>query len=234
LAEAIRIYPSRDLEPYCRVSERAQVANGSLDRQKRLLECELPKFGRRVYPTVACREHGQLSAHRRGLKRAIELARERRAIVVARDVSRLVRAEAFDHCDNWHAQATAEEIGQLLEWTGPIPMATVVDPELTAAQVHDLATLAGMNGKKRGNKSAIAADPKLAMSILESFEWDEDTSLSKIAFRFGVTRRQVQRFIDWWKQYAFPTSAYRLTPEYRRVAEEELKRYVDRLNSFNS
>jgi len=195
------------------------VANGSLGRQKELEIREHQNLGCRLRAIVACRERGKLSENRPQLRRAIQLAKHHGAILSARDLTRLIRPEAFDHRRNWHAQPTREEITQLLELADGVPLATRLHPELSAAELHYQATLGGMNGKRPGRKSIIDRDPQLALAILDAHTW-EGLSLRKIAAEYGLTLRVVQRFLDRWKGFQCPTTTYRSVLRQRREGED--------------
>jgi len=223
LPDALKRYPTAGVVLLCRVSEPAQVANGSLARQRDLEIREHRNLGCRLQAIIAGQERGKLSEMRPHLRRAIQLAKTHSAILSTRDLTRLIRAEAFDHCQNWHAQPTREEIKRLLELADGVPLATRLPPKMSAAELHYQATVGGMN-KRPGRKSAIESDPMLAMVILELFEWGEDTSLRKIAECCGVTLRMVQRFIDKWKGYQSPTNAYRRTmrDKAKHITEREV------------
>jgi hypothetical protein len=85
-----------------------------------------------VKEVVSGREYGKLSARRPLLDRAIALARRHKAGIVAADLTRLLRAEAFDKANDRMAVPTAEEVRALLTRAkGVLFLATLADPALT-------------------------------------------------------------------------------------------------------
>lgn len=210
---------------YCRVSELAQVHNGSLKKQQDWEQLAVQAEGGRICNTVAGRERGKLSGRRRLLLRAIKEAQHHDAILVARDLSRFVRAEDFNRRTNWHANPTSKEIEQLLELAAGVQLATRIHPDCSPAQIHYQATVSGMNGARPGKKSAIEDDPKVAVEILEEREF-AGWSLSKIAETHGFTKRQVQVFTDKWKKFQRPTYEYRRSPEYQTFMRQRRDRAV--------
>jgi DNA invertase Pin-like site-specific DNA recombinase len=175
-------------------------------------------------------EPGRISAKRPKLILAFEQAAKHQALIVARDVSRLIRAESYDRKTNRDVSPTPEEMGQLLELATEysVIVATIEDPTLTESQRHSQATKAG---GKAGRPSTI--DYYEAMRILETFECGE--SYTDIAARLGISRSKIQRLLDQkvpadlipsaegmrWKEFDFPSRAYRLAYKLRQFRDSE-------------
>ena len=193
LPEALEQHPNNRLVSYCRVSEFAQVYSRSLDRQKATEGRELQKLVGKLYGQVAGRERGKMSNDRPHLREAIRLARKFNAIVCARDLSRLIRAEAYDHVNNWHAQPTRDELERLLELADGVRLATRLDPDLRPEEIHSIAT---RSGGKPGRPSTV--DDKLYQRVI--FSLQDNQSYSSIARFYGISKSMVQRIAaDMWK-----------------------------------
>ena len=67
LPHALELYTSKGVVLYLRVSDRAQLANGSLERQRKEGIKEAQGLGCRLIAAVMAREPGKLSAPRRRL-----------------------------------------------------------------------------------------------------------------------------------------------------------------------
>jgi hypothetical protein len=84
---------------------------------------------------VSGQESGKLSQPRRHLKEAVRLARERGAILVAHNCSRFLRSETFSS-SNRDVIPTEQEWERLLELAGGVPLATVIRPDATPAEIR--------------------------------------------------------------------------------------------------
>jgi hypothetical protein len=188
-------------------------------------------------------EEGKLSAKRPTLLRAAEYAERHGGsgpmILVASDLSRLIRSEAYDRRMNPEAQPTPEEFARVREMTGGMVLATLEDSPLTETELHRKA----MKGASRcGRPSEV--DPALAERIFEElgswrpFCWRFEESIASVARRCGVTKSKVQRLIEsavpeWyrllkelppgfrWKDFQNPASVYR---KYRKLEEYRKER----------
>ena len=101
-----------------------------------------------------------------------------------------------------------------------MPLATWVRPDLSPAELHRQATLAGLGGKRPGRRSAIARKPRVAIEILH--EHEHGSSIRKLAKEHGYTTRQVQRFVDRWKGFECAWLFYREVLKLRREGEDQL------------
>jgi DNA invertase Pin-like site-specific DNA recombinase len=174
---------------YCRCSERSMVRNGSLERQQHHEVQELFKHGMNLRAIFAGQEYGKLSVPRPTLYEALDRARFHRAILVAADVTRFIRAEAFCRKTNWHAQPTAEEFQQLLEMADGVPLATRLDPWLSNAEVQGFST---KRSKRHGRPPTI--DYPTGIRILEMRA--DRMPFSAIANELDLTQSSVWRFLQ--------------------------------------
>lgn len=189
LPDALVQHASNDVVLYCRTSELTQKYNGSLDRQRNAALQAIRQLGVRLCGLVYGQEYGQMSADRQYLRRAIGLARKQNAILVAADLSRLIRAEAFDRRQNWHAAPTPEEIARLFELAAGVPfLATIQRPDMTPVEMHSLATKRG----KPGRRSTV--DVRLFHEIVQ--EHQAGKSLRGIAAALGIGVSVVRNVLD--------------------------------------
>lgn len=140
-------------------------------------------------------ECGHIHKPRPHLDRAIEVAIRQKAGIVVKDVFRLIRPEAFDKKINWTARPTAEEKAKLFaKATGVRFLATILPPDWTPSQIRSFDIKRGMEatGKKGGQVSQIPYDIKLL--IVHDFSLE--LSLGKIAHSYGLSKPQVQRFVN--------------------------------------
>jgi hypothetical protein len=241
-------YPDLGIAVYNRMSSYPQAGKGKvkLEATTYALDREI----RRLAPGKVRRapffgvEEGKLSKHRPILLEAVEYAaraatrRGGPVILVAGDLSRFIRSEAYHRWKNPEAWPTPEEFDALLAISpalsaaklirseaGGVLLATVADPLLTGAERHKLA----MERAKRAGKCGRPREPfppETAVQILDAlgvpcrrngrFEWEH--SITVVAGDFDVPRAKVQRFLDEpvpgrkglrWKDCAFPAVEYR-------------------------
>ncbi len=180
-----------------RVSERSQVAAGSLLSQHLFVENFARAHGFKRVGQIYGVESGKLSEPRPLLHSVIDLGRQNRAGILVRDVPRLVRPESFDKVTNPKALATAEDIAALLALADGVPfIATIKPPDATYQQIHGAATSEGMErtraaGKRLGRRRSY--DEEIQSEIIENFL--DGFSLRENAERNGVTKQAVDRCI---------------------------------------
>jgi hypothetical protein len=153
---------------------------------------------RRIRRLVYVIEKGKLSARRPGLIDAADSASHRRAILVAPDLSRFIRSEAYDRLtEKRHAWPTEAEFDRLHEVTFGVPLATLLPPLLSEDERHSLATRrTGKAGRPR------SIDDQLMASIFEAEHfgyidgrgrWHWSYSLLSLARRHGVSKHALLR-----------------------------------------
>jgi hypothetical protein len=153
------------------------------------------------------------------------------AILVASDLSRFLRSEAFDHITNREAWPTPEEFAKFHKMTFGVVCATLADPLMTEAGRHSLAT----KRTKKCGRPREPLNPLIALQILEAlgtpFTWNRriewETPIAVVAKRFGVSTAKVWRFLGEsvpevclpdnqkgmvlrWKDINRPAEAYRV------------------------
>jgi hypothetical protein len=150
-------------------------------------------------------EKGQMSKPRPHLTRLIEDLRkwDGRKIVVARDLARFIRAEAFDE-NNLEARPTPEEFDLLREMSSGIILATLEDPAITEAERHRRATVRGGCGRPSDMSFGLCMDAfrllGTASIVSRKAEWE--MSLFEVAERLSeasgqrITKSHIQRLLD--------------------------------------
>ncbi len=186
-------------------------------------------------------ELGKLSARRPALRKVLDYAAaecsRRPLLVVARDLSRFLRSEAYHHKENPEAWPTADEFERLRAMVpNGVILCTILDPHATEAERHRY-VMAWAEGCGRPRQ----VDPKKAQLILEylgspslddtgntvwgdrSGRREDWTSISKAAGVFGVSKAAVQRLVEGkvpaelcegqpdvrWKDLRDPANTYR-------------------------
>jgi hypothetical protein len=203
LGDALIAFAGRGLQPYVRVSVPAGAGKGGkvLERKAAALEAALQAAapGRRVWPCVYGVERGQLTREdkrgkrsaepRPALVKAASRARKANAVLVAADVTRLIRAEGYDRQGAWDAVPTAAEFEALRERTYGVPLATLVHPDTAASERHSRAT---RRTKRAGRPRLI--DDDLAAEVVAClgsyspgdsgrFEWEVPIAATAELFR---------------------------------------------------
>jgi hypothetical protein len=173
---------------YSRVTTPSQVTNGSLLQQKASEYRALRSLGLRVRAVVAECESGKVSQPRRHLLEAIRLASKHKAILVCHDLSRFIRSESFHHLHNWHCLPSPEEIARLLDLAGEVPLATRLDPTMSASDIHRHSTRRRRPGRPR------SYDTETAKRMLEGLA--NGGSLKEVADDCGVEKGAVKRLLD--------------------------------------
>lgn len=158
--EALRLYPEARIVIYNRVSSRNQAGRkcekleaktDSIVREVRRLA---PLRLRRIVRAV---EEGKLSTPRPLLVETCKSAWELGAMVVAPDLSRFLRSEAYSRRTNRNAWPTEEEFCRMRELTGGVPLATVERPDLQEDERHSRATRrSGKAGRPRSIEGELA------------------------------------------------------------------------------
>ncbi len=130
---------------YCRVSGRDQERSQNLCDQDENLERELEKLGFNVIESL-----GEVGAgwkgDRDGLLRAVEIAHENDAVVVAESVTRFIRSRDYNSVTNWNAKPTVADYNRLQLETDGVELATLINPDATPEEIRSYET-------KRGKKS---------------------------------------------------------------------------------
>jgi hypothetical protein len=136
---------------YIRASGGRAGKRAHLDQTTIGIECGIRNVtGRDVVESVAHVESGDIRGRRKWLKKAARLAEQLGCRVVARDLSRFIRpARYYDHGDT-DAVPTVQEMEQLQDMVHGVPLATLIDPQVTAsARRGEVIRLAG-GGRPRG------------------------------------------------------------------------------------
>jgi hypothetical protein len=132
-------------------------------------------------------EPGLIGDHRRRLKRAIAAARRHKAILVAWDVSRFIRPQAYYDGD-LEAKPTPAEYAALFTMADGVILATIQPPDLTEHGRHSQAI---RRGGLQGRPSSIGV--KLSRKIIALRGQGE--SFAKIAAMCGVSPTAVRRHL---------------------------------------
>jgi len=249
LPDALKLFPEAGHAIYNRVSTDSQAGKSRVKLQAKT--DAVHEAYRHVVPPPPFRlfsppteapvifqgvEEGKLSKRRKTLSEAVRycLNQDTQMILVASDLSRLIRSELYHRQKNPHVRPTQDEFQQLRERTRGVILATVLDPLASESERHSYLT-------KRTGKAG--RPPKincqLAMEILRLYgpghrsqpgrkgRWYEDVSLSDIAKHFTnkgipLSKSAIRRLLDSftpdpdhpgvrWKDCAYPYMAYRET-----------------------
>jgi hypothetical protein len=204
LADALELYPEKSLILYNRTSGYGRQSghnNSKLDEKERVLYRTVRKMTDRPLCKVVsvAGERGKLDQPRRDLIRAAKAARKLNAMVVAYDLSRLLRPENYDCRTNPNAEPTPSDLERLHDLTGGVVLATFVPPWLTESERHSLAT------KRTGNAGrpckipmeripeVFAALGALGMTPDERLLWQNP--IRSVAKEFGVSCATIQKII---------------------------------------
>jgi hypothetical protein len=230
LPDALERYPKKDLLLYNRVSSWGQAGKGKeklVDKTHAVYLALRNVTARRLRRTSRGVEEGKLSEPRTKLVEAAEYATGYGSILVASDLSRFIRSEAYCHETNREAWPTPGEFARLHEITGGVILATILNPAITEAERHRWATT---RTRRAGRPRVLLhRDPKRVLRMLETLglpSWRDgkrywDTSIAEVAKQFKVPPARVQRFLDAevpvppgrpglrWKDLANPARAWR-------------------------
>lgn len=197
--QGVPIIPARSLArgtpviAYFRVSEPTQVSNGSLARQQEDGLEDIRALALALKEVVSGCEYGKPSACRPHFLRAIEAARKHNAGIVTADLTRLLRAEAFDKEKNRLAVPTGEEIEGLLKTASGVPfLATIADPSLSPSELHSTATKRGM--RQSGNPGGRPSSISFSQGKRILADRRQGDSYGKIASRYKLSKTAVIRF----------------------------------------
>lgn len=202
---ALGRFPGAGIVLYSRVSSYGQAGIGKarLEAKTAPVVAEVLRLAPgRLRRIVRAVEEGKLSRPRPDRPRprlidAASYARDRGCIVVAADLSRLIRAEAYDRRKNAEAWPRPEEFDRLRELTFGVPLATLLDPESTERERLSRATRrTGTAGRPR------AIDDELAARIFDALgplcagrrtplAWERP--LADVAAEFGVSVSAIVR-----------------------------------------
>lgn len=225
--EALERHPRACYAPYNRVSTGSQAGPTNVRLAEKtaavLAEARAVAPGRLRHVPFSGVERGKLNSVRPALRAAVAwaLGRPYPVILVASDLSRFIRPEAYHRTRNPDAWPTDEEFGQLRELTGGLTLATLLDPRAHEGERHSAAV---RRTGRVGRPTQL--DRGLAYAILvtlgekrsqdgERAEWQ--IPLSAAALRHGVTKSAVQRLLDGqvpsgnglrWKDLRHPAVAY--------------------------
>lgn len=225
LADALVRYPGCPVVLYHRESPGAQARK--LEARTNEADLRIEEMGGTTVSLHSGVELGKLSATRPALLAAVDhagaLARHNKVVVIlcAADLSRFIQSEAVHPKTNPKAEPTAEELARLFGMMpGGVILATLEDPTLSASELQSRKT---KRGGKAGRPRELAH--RIALYILERCLYRElvggqirymDTSMAKLARRWGVTKSQIQRLLDSpgpdgrpLKECGNPASAYR-------------------------
>jgi hypothetical protein len=243
LPDALELYPERRLVLYNRTSgygKQTGQDRSKLAEKQMVLYRAVRKLTDRPLKAVISipGERGKLSAPRPGLTDAARRAWKLNAILVAYELSRFLRPEAYDPRTNPHAEPTADEYRQLHEMTGGVVLATVLPPWLSEGERHSHAT---RRTGRAGRPSSMTHD--LSLDILDQMgfchkdgkgrrEWDFSMggAAKWLARRTGksmaAAKSMIQRLLDApvpesicrrpgqrWKECCDPFRAYQAAYE---------------------
>ncbi len=203
LPEALQRYPDAGIVLYNRVSSysNAGTAKEDLDRKTYDLHRQVRAMapGRPLYALLRGVEKGKLSKKRPKLAEASRRAVKRRAILVAPDLSRLIRSERYDRHDAERRETvpTAKEFAKLHKLTSGAILATVEPPGLTEAERHSKAT---RRSGRAGRPSKIAADNEAQIFADLGYSYYDGTGrlryrqpIAKVAKIHGVSKQAILR-----------------------------------------
>lgn len=231
LPDALEKHPDKSLILYNRTSGfgRQSGPNGAnLEDKEQSLYRAVRRLTDRPFRRVVSKagERGKLSAPRRGLIDAAEGAHRYNSIVVASDLSRFLRPEAYDSRRNPNAEPTPEELQRLHEMTGGVVLATVDPPWLSEAERHSLATKrTGKAGRPRKIGSDRVADVFAALGALGLVERGDslvdkwENPIRNVADHFGVGVATIQAIIIDYEDALSPDGER----TYRRAALDAAK-----------
>lgn len=179
---------------FSRVSTSTQLKRGaSLQNQTQRVRHSVANAGIKMVGLLEVQESGLMSQPRQGLLDAIEVAKHWDAILVAEDVTRLVRSEKG-----------AQWIGSPAEWKlffemlDGIKVATVIPYQTPLEELHSHKTKAGMAAscKKAGRPSELTFEQWWKI-LRERFRGEDDpVGIATIARRLGYSHGKVQRALD--------------------------------------
>jgi hypothetical protein len=226
LPDALTNDPASRLAIYHRCSTRGQAGKGkeALIERSRIVMDEIRKAapGKLKHTPFYGVEEGKLSKKRPALVEAANYAKEHSLILVAADLSRFVRSEAYDRRTNHNAVPTEAELRQLHELTFHVPLATLLPPECTESERHSKATK--RSGKRVGREPSL--DPVTCWKVLmllgqRDADGNWEHSLTAVAKRLAVGRSAIQRLLHTpvppelgaggslcWKDLEQPARAY--------------------------
>jgi hypothetical protein len=234
LPDALKRFTTVNVVQYCRVSSWSQSSNGSLENQVMTVHRAIREFGGpdklKVRRIVRAVELGKLSAKRRKLREALKAAKRFGAILVARDLARLLRSESYSPTKNRTAEPTAEEVAELLAIDDGVPLATIQSPALTESERHSRATKANAKcGRPRTIGHGLAYRILIALGlpvVADNGRIVWESSLSIVADQLGLTKAMVQRLVDSsipgepglrWKDVQNPALAYKIAHKLGQV-----------------
>jgi hypothetical protein len=228
-AEAIRNYADNRIILYNRVSSWGQAGPDKVKleaKTKPVIQAVMKAAPKRLYGLVLAVEEGQIGALRRHLQIAVHWALEQKCILVAPDLSRFIRAEAYNRRTNRNAFPTAEEFAQLRERTHGIPLATIESPYLSEDERHSKATRrTGKAGRRKKIDDDLAHriffDLRECLLSLSGRGYLWEGPIRIVAKRYGVSRSTIERVADTlspygitWRELAIQRARDKGLPEY--------------------
>jgi hypothetical protein len=188
---------ARGVALYDRTSGWTSVAAGKLEARKEWMMDQVRKVCSLPLRFIPCGrvESGKLSDYRPHLINVTEHARKHRLIVVARDLSRFIRAEEYDRRTNRLAWPTFEELRKLWDITFKVPLATLWSPDLKEDERHKMTVQAAAEmGRRPGRPSIVDRKAQKIFRITSHIFWYGDTnqfkwqpSLRVLAARFKIS-----------------------------------------------
>lgn len=131
---------------YGRNSSTQMIHAGRLDDQMALINDACAELAIEILGQRAGWERGFLDGPRPHFKSVLKAARKDGCGVLARDVARYLRTKAFHGQNNPLAEPTREELDELIyDWADGVPLYTLFDPNLSAAEIRGQAIRHGKN-----------------------------------------------------------------------------------------
>lgn len=212
LPDAFERTGSRRCVLYSRVSSAPEKYDGTLESNTNSAIEQIELLGGRVSVPFDGQESGKLSHSRRILKAALDWVREYPQILVAWDLSRFIRAEAYDRRSNRDAVPTDTEWRQFFELTAGAMLATIEPPSLTEGERHSRSTKRSGRAGKRVDPANIAIPQQETREGILCDLIAKRRSIRQAAAHYRVSKGSVQRLWDHYrveKHAVAPPQPYR-------------------------
>ena len=184
---------------YCRVSASDQERSQNLSDQGENLKNESKQRGFVVLEIISEVASGW-KEDRDGLLRAVEIAHENDAVVVAESATRFIRSRDYNSVTNRNALPTVAEYRRLQRDTQGVKLATLVAPDATPEEIRSYETKRGKAAK--GNPGGRPRNPgykkqirqKYLPKVLKLYEWG--MNIAEIARQLKLNYNTVYSWIQ--------------------------------------